>query len=165
MIHHHHRHHLLNPCGDGTNLSGARAPSTEEGQEERGPQDVYGRGEGIVSKEMIKNIHPISGRHQAGIWEALLAKGSRVGAAPSTVLSVPATFLWLTHGQESLEREDRPTGTAGITGQGEGPKDDPAQPIALHRGEGAPLQRSPAALRLLRAFLSGRARRRWGWGG
>lgn len=77
-----------------------------------------GEGGGIVSKEMIKNIHPISGQHRAGIWEELLAKGSRAGAAPSAVLSMPVTFLPPTHEQESLEREDRRTGTVGVTGLG-----------------------------------------------
>lgn len=75
---------------------------------------MYSREGGIVSEEMIKNIHPISGQHQAGIWEELLAKGS--GAAPSTVLSVPVTFLLRTHGQESLERDDRRTGTTVVMG-------------------------------------------------
>lgn len=117
-MNHHHHHHLLHPHGESTDLSGAGAPGMEEGLEERGPQDAYGRGGGIVSKEMIKNIHPISGRHWAGIWEELLAKGSRAGAAPSAVLSMPVTFLPPTHEQESLEREDRRTGTVGVTGLG-----------------------------------------------
>lgn len=117
-MNHHHHHHLLHPREESTNLSGARAPGVEEGPEERGPQDVYRRRGGIVSKEMIKNIHPISGQHRAGIWEVLLAKGSCAGAAPSTVLSVPATFLPPPQGQESLERQDRRTGTVGDTGCG-----------------------------------------------
>lgn len=107
-------------------FSGARAPGPEEGSEERGPQDVYGRKGRIVSKQMIKNIHPISGQHWAGICEELLAIGSRAGAAPSTVLSVPVTFLPPAHGQESLEKEHRRTGTIGVTGWGQGPGDDPA---------------------------------------
>lgn len=102
---------------------------------------MYGREGGIVSKEMIKNIHPISGQHQAGIWEELLAKGSGAGAAPSTVLSVLVTFLLRTHGQESLERDDRRTGTTGVMGWGGGRTGgDPVQPITLHRREGARLQ-------------------------
>lgn len=45
-MNHHHHHHLLHPHGESTDLSGARVPGMEEGLEERGPQDVYGRGGG-----------------------------------------------------------------------------------------------------------------------
>lgn len=87
--------------------------------------------ERIVSTEMIKNIHPISGQHWAGIWEELLAKGSCAGAAPSTVLSMLVTFLLPAHGQESLERR---TDVKRPQGSQDGGRTDPAQPITPHQG-------------------------------
>lgn len=118
-MNHHHHHHLLHHCGESTDLSGAGAPSPEEGPEKRGPQDVHGRGGELSARRLFKISTLFLASTGAGIWEELLAIGSHAGAAPSTVLSVPVTFLPRTHGQESLEREDRQTGTTVVTRWGE----------------------------------------------
>jgi len=63
------------PASSWGNHRPLRCPSPRPGGE--GAAGCVRERGGLVSKKMIKNIHPISGRHRAGIWEELLAKGSR----------------------------------------------------------------------------------------